>query len=124
MTLSFDQICSLRTISESNHGRVRPKANEVGTKDAPWADPEVRISRRGKYEENVVCSLVVVLTIVGGRSALFGQQTPYKQTNLVANASGVANHTDSQLFEEREIMESHLGKMRKKSRTRPRSANK
>jgi hypothetical protein len=70
------------------------------------------------------CSLLVLLTIVGGRSALFGQQTPYKQTDLVANASGVANHTDSQLFEEREIMESHLGKMRKKSRTRPRSANK
>ena len=43
------------------------------------------------------CSLLVLLTIVGGRSALFGQQTPYKQTNLVANVAGVANHTDSQL---------------------------
>ena len=43
------------------------------------------------------CSLLVLLTIVGGTSALFGQQTPYKQTNLVANVSGVANHTDSQL---------------------------
>jgi uncharacterized protein (TIGR03118 family) len=43
------------------------------------------------------CSLLVLLTIVGGRSALFGQQTPYKQTNLVANVSGVADHTDSQL---------------------------
>ena len=41
--------------------------------------------------------LFVVLTIVGSRSALFGQQTPYKQTNLVANVTGVANHTDSQL---------------------------
>src|ERR1700690_20580 len=41
--------------------------------------------------------LFVLLTIFGGRSALLGQQTPYKQTNLVANVSGVANHTDSQL---------------------------
>jgi uncharacterized protein (TIGR03118 family) len=41
--------------------------------------------------------LFVLLTIVGSRSALFGQQAPYKQTNLVANTSGVANHTDSQL---------------------------
>ena len=41
--------------------------------------------------------LFVLLTLVGSRSALFGQQAPYKQTNLVANVSGVANHTDSQL---------------------------
>jgi uncharacterized protein (TIGR03118 family) len=41
--------------------------------------------------------LLALLIIVGGRSALFGQQTPYKQTNVVANVSGVANHTDAQL---------------------------
>src|SRR4030088_2091299 len=41
--------------------------------------------------------LFALLTIVGGRSALLAQQTPYKQTNLVANASGVANNTDPQL---------------------------
>jgi uncharacterized protein (TIGR03118 family) len=42
--------------------------------------------------------LFALLTIVGARSALFGQtQTPYKQTNLTANVAGVANHTDAQL---------------------------
>jgi uncharacterized protein (TIGR03118 family) len=41
--------------------------------------------------------LLVLLAIFGGRPALFAQQTAYKQTNLVANVAGVANHTDSQL---------------------------
>jgi len=41
--------------------------------------------------------LFALLTIVGGPSTLFAQQTPYKQTNLIANVAGVANHTDSQL---------------------------
>jgi hypothetical protein len=38
-----------------------------------------------------------LLTMFGGSSFLFGQQTGYKQTNLVANVAGVANHTDAQL---------------------------
>jgi uncharacterized protein (TIGR03118 family) len=38
-----------------------------------------------------------LLTIFGGPSFLLGQQTGYKQTNLVANVAGVANHTDAQL---------------------------
>jgi len=42
--------------------------------------------------------LFTLLTIVGGRPVVFGQtQTPYVQTNQVANVSGVASHTDSQL---------------------------
>jgi uncharacterized protein (TIGR03118 family) len=41
--------------------------------------------------------LFVLLTMFGGPSALFAQQTSYKQTNLAANVTGVANHTDSQL---------------------------
>jgi uncharacterized protein (TIGR03118 family) len=47
-------------------------------------------------KRSIFC-VIALLTFIGGRPALFGQQTPYKQTNLVANASGVANHTDSQL---------------------------
>lgn len=38
-----------------------------------------------------------LLTMFGGPSFVSGQQTGYKQTNLVANAAGVANHTDTQL---------------------------
>jgi uncharacterized protein (TIGR03118 family) len=41
--------------------------------------------------------LLILLTILGDRSPLLAQQTSYKQTNLVANVAGVANHTDSQL---------------------------
>ena len=48
-------------------------------------------------KKQLLYCLLALLTVVGGRSALFGQQTPYMQTNLVANVSGVANHTDSQL---------------------------
>ena len=47
-------------------------------------------------KSSIFC-VIALLTFIGGRPALFGQQTPYKQTNLVANVSGVANHTDSQL---------------------------
>src|SRR3984893_15363622 len=41
--------------------------------------------------------LLGLLTMFGSPSFLFGQQTGYKQTNLVANIAGVANHTDAQL---------------------------
>ena len=74
-------ICSLRTISESNHGRVRPKANEVGTKDAPRRIQRFAFQEEENMKKTWFCSLLVLLTIVGGTSALFGQQTPYKQTN-------------------------------------------
>jgi uncharacterized protein (TIGR03118 family) len=36
-------------------------------------------------------------TMIGSPSILLAQQTGYKQTNLVANVAGVANHTDAQL---------------------------
>jgi uncharacterized protein (TIGR03118 family) len=39
----------------------------------------------------------LLLLIVGSASSLLAQQTGYKQTNLVANVAGVANHTDAQL---------------------------
>jgi uncharacterized protein (TIGR03118 family) len=56
---------------------------------------------QNQEEENMkkysLFCLFVLVTIVGSRSALLAQQTPYKQTNLVANVSGVASHTDSQL---------------------------
>jgi uncharacterized protein (TIGR03118 family) len=48
-------------------------------------------------KKQLLYCLLALLTVVGSRSALFGQQTPYMQTNLVANVSGVANHTDTQL---------------------------
>src|SRR5580658_4187874 len=48
-------------------------------------------------KKQLLYCLLALLTVVGNRSVLFGQQTPYVQTNLVANVSGVANHTDSQL---------------------------
>jgi uncharacterized protein (TIGR03118 family) len=48
-------------------------------------------------KKQLLYCLLALLTVVGGRSGLFGQQTPYMQTNLVANVAGVANHTDSQL---------------------------
>jgi uncharacterized protein (TIGR03118 family) len=41
--------------------------------------------------------LLGLLTMFGGTSTLLSQQTSYEQTNLVANAAGVANHTDAQL---------------------------
>jgi len=41
--------------------------------------------------------LLGLLSVVGGLPALQAQQTAYSQTNLVANTSGVANHTDAQL---------------------------
>jgi len=37
------------------------------------------------------------IVVLGGRSAMMAQQTAYSQTNLTANVSGVANHTDPQL---------------------------
>src|SRR5579862_5965804 len=42
-------------------------------------------------------TLLGLLLITGGSASLMAQQTGYKQSNLVANASGVATHTDSQL---------------------------
>src|SRR6476660_4220547 len=43
-------------------------------------------------------TLVLVLIIMfGSASRLLGQQIGYKQTNLVANTNGIANHTDNQL---------------------------
>jgi uncharacterized protein (TIGR03118 family) len=39
----------------------------------------------------------LILLILGSASSLLAQQTGYKQTNLVANVAGVANHTDAQL---------------------------
>jgi uncharacterized protein (TIGR03118 family) len=42
-------------------------------------------------------SLLGLLVLFGGPSILLAQQTGYKQTNLVANVAGVANHTDAQL---------------------------
>jgi uncharacterized protein (TIGR03118 family) len=41
--------------------------------------------------------LLGLLVTSGGAVTLFAQQTAYMQTNLVANVSGVAAHTDSQL---------------------------
>ena len=41
--------------------------------------------------------LLGVLAMLGSTPNLMGQQNAYKQTNLVANTAGVANHTDSQL---------------------------
>ena len=41
--------------------------------------------------------LLGLLAVTGSPSIMLGQQTGYKQTNLVANLPGVANHTDSQL---------------------------
>jgi uncharacterized protein (TIGR03118 family) len=41
--------------------------------------------------------LLGLLVTSGGPTTLFAQQTAYMQTNLVANVSGVAAHTDSQL---------------------------
>ena len=38
-----------------------------------------------------------LLTILGVSSMALAQQTGYSQTNLVANTTGVANHTDAQL---------------------------
>src|SRR5579862_3350173 len=42
-------------------------------------------------------TLLGLLWVTGGSASLMAQQTGYKQSNLVANASGVATHTDSQL---------------------------
>ena len=42
-------------------------------------------------------TLLGLLLITGGSVSLMAQQTGYKQSNLVANVSGVATHTDSQL---------------------------
>jgi len=41
--------------------------------------------------------LLGLFWMMGSSANLLGQQSGYKQTNLVANASGVASHTDSQL---------------------------
>jgi uncharacterized protein (TIGR03118 family) len=44
-----------------------------------------------------------LLVLFGGPSILLAQQTGYKQTNLVANVAGVANHADAQLSNPWEI---------------------
>jgi uncharacterized protein (TIGR03118 family) len=41
--------------------------------------------------------LLGLLALFGGAQVLFAQQAAYQQTNLVANASGIAKNTDSQL---------------------------
>jgi len=48
---------------------------------------------------NRFASLLLALgTMIGSPSILLAQQTGYKQTNLTANMSGVANQTDPQLI--------------------------
>lgn len=44
-----------------------------------------------------LASLLLGLLAISCPTILLAQQTGYKQTNLVANVAGVANHTDSQL---------------------------
>jgi uncharacterized protein (TIGR03118 family) len=50
----------------------------------------------GNQSSKILCG-VFSLLILGSASSLLAQQTGYKQTNLVANVTGVANHTDAQL---------------------------
>jgi uncharacterized protein (TIGR03118 family) len=47
--------------------------------------------------KNVSFLLLALLLALAGPTALLAQSTGYVQTNLVANVSGLANHTDSQL---------------------------
>lgn len=47
--------------------------------------------------KKITLMLLGLLVSLGGSSSLFGQQTGYMQTNLVANTAGVAAMTDSQL---------------------------
>ena len=47
--------------------------------------------------KNIALLMLGLLVALNGSSALLAQQAGYVQTNLVANASGVAAHTDSQL---------------------------
>jgi uncharacterized protein (TIGR03118 family) len=49
-----------------------------------------------KLSSKILCG-VFLLLILGSMSSLLAQQSGYKQTNLVANVAGVANHTDAQL---------------------------
>ena len=42
-------------------------------------------------------AVILGLLTISGASSVFAQHTGYSQTNLVAKAPGVANHTDAQL---------------------------
>jgi uncharacterized protein (TIGR03118 family) len=55
------------------------------------------IRERRKNMKNLALLFLGLWVTVGSTSSLLGQTTGYAQTNLVANVTGVANHTDPQL---------------------------
>jgi len=90
MTLSSSRIVSL-----SSNGLRRGRTWAIATQK-PVGRSE-QFQQEDEVKKFVFYLLLGLLAVTGSPSIMLGQQTGYKQTNLVANLPGVANHTDSQL---------------------------